>query len=480
MTRKLSKMIVIAIIVLAVMFIASTKVSAYVDVDLNYYSVNGIFEKGEVVDLRFVDHVEGATYRIHSSSSDEFPEGLSLSNDGRIVGTVSQNQSNDEYLCEIDILMDGETIGGFQIQILISDNIEAEEWVNFNNLFMEEEILEDQYYTKDGFIVYNQTIADYISYNSLTKTYNITLTQDFSNNNAGNYVEMIFKESEYDKFIKFEMLENVGFYKFSPYILEIADYRYVRDNGDNLYSAYIYADVDHSYTGANRHLKVKASNPNNGQYRILNFTITDSNSLYVAFETNGGSYINSLQKEIGDKITLPDNPTKEGWIFEGWYTDETLNTPFDTNTELLNNLVLYAKWTNDYKFVEGGSQTCFLDKDENVKFRINASLDLLDKVLVDGAEIDSSKYLKESGGTIITLLKDYVKTLTVGEHTLKVTYLDGKSAETTFSVKQSAETDEKDEKDETPKTGIGSNTIIAGVIGTIASCGMVVLTKKEN
>ena len=44
------------------------------------------------------------------------------------------------------------------------------------------------------------------------------------------------------------------------------------------------------------------------------------------------------------KVKKPDEPTREGYKFAGWYTDTTFETPFDFDKELDDNMKVYAKW----------------------------------------------------------------------------------------------------------------------------------------
>lgn len=50
----------------------------------------------------------------------------------------------------------------------------------------------------------------------------------------------------------------------------------------------------------------------------------------------------------GDKLTMPEAPTREGYTFTGWYTNETCTTPYDNDTQSWTNsngdLTLYAGW----------------------------------------------------------------------------------------------------------------------------------------
>ena len=54
----------------------------------------------------------------------------------------------------------------------------------------------------------------------------------------------------------------------------------------------------------------------------------------------------STKVKEGEKVTVPTNPTKEGYTFQGWYTDYELTSKFDVNSVVKGgNLVLYAKFT---------------------------------------------------------------------------------------------------------------------------------------
>lgn len=70
--------------------------------------------------------------------------------------------------------------------------------------------------------------------------------------------------------------------------------------------------------------------------------------LRVNFNSMGGSEVPSQVLESG-VVEIPENPTKEGYIFDDWYTSsnngETLESVFDFDTPIEKDLTLYAKWT---------------------------------------------------------------------------------------------------------------------------------------
>ena len=46
----------------------------------------------------------------------------------------------------------------------------------------------------------------------------------------------------------------------------------------------------------------------------------------------------------GEKAVRPDNPTKNGYIFSNWYTDEACTKSYNFDTSVTTNITLYAKW----------------------------------------------------------------------------------------------------------------------------------------
>ncbi len=91
---------------------------------------------------------------------------------------------------------------------------------------------------------------------------------------------------------------------------------------------------------------------NNGIITNLPSTVKEDITLEAVYEiskhtltyiTNGGNEINPSIVEHGTNITLPV-PTKEGYTFEGWFTDENLTTPHNPFNAIESDLTLYAKW----------------------------------------------------------------------------------------------------------------------------------------
>ena len=63
----------------------------------------------------------------------------------------------------------------------------------------------------------------------------------------------------------------------------------------------------------------------------------------VTFDSDGGTEIASVQVEKGKKITKPEDPSKEHYVFDGWYLEDT-EWVFESDT-VTKNTALTAKWT---------------------------------------------------------------------------------------------------------------------------------------
>ncbi len=62
----------------------------------------------------------------------------------------------------------------------------------------------------------------------------------------------------------------------------------------------------------------------------------------IHYESNGGSEVEDTEIVCGRTLQQPDDPTKEGFTFEGWMYD---GDPFDfENTEVYKNATLVARW----------------------------------------------------------------------------------------------------------------------------------------
>ena len=100
---------------------------------------------------------------------------------------------------------------------------------------------------------------------------------------------------------------------------------------------------------------------------------------------------------------------------------------------------------------------------------------------IDDALLDAKNYQAESGSTVIILNKEYVDTLSIGEHTIKVEFNDGGSATTKFEVKAKQVNTEKTEDITNPQTGDNIGTyIILSIISVLGIATTIVINNKKE
>lgn len=216
-------------------------------------------------------------------------------------------------------------------------------------------------------------------------------------------------------------------------------------------------------------------------------------------------------------LTAVNVGTKKSEVFKGLhtkYTGSALN--FDSSNDGIINETRFDYYTKctyeftfkyvneeaeakEYKVIEGANQIYTKDESKNATYRIDADYSLFKnggKVYIDNKLLDNNNYTSKSGSTIITLKDAYLKTLSVGEHTLKVTFSDSGEAITKFTIKEKQQNiksednkntenemqsesnniikNEKNNNMTNPKTG--DNIVVYFGIFVVAILGIITLT----
>lgn len=70
------------------------------------------------------------------------------------------------------------------------------------------------------------------------------------------------------------------------------------------------------------------------------------NEYTISFNSNGGTFIESITLLYNTEVTAPINPTKENYAFKGWYKDKNLLNEYVFDKMQAENIILYAKWDN--------------------------------------------------------------------------------------------------------------------------------------
>ena len=170
---------------------------------------------------------------------------------------------------------------------------------------------------------------------------------------------------------------------------------------------------------------------------------------------------------------LDYNSTSDGIIYEtrfDYYTRCTYEFTFKYVEDIPE--------VKEYQVIEGTNQKYTIDKDSDMTFRIDADYSLFDKkVYIDNELVDVNNYTSKEGSTIIVFNKDYVSTLNVGKHTLKVVFSDNNEALTNFEIIK----EEKNEIIKNPETIDNIEKYIAiGIVAIIGIIGSTLLIRKSK
>lgn len=125
-------------------------------------------------------------------------------------------------------------------------------------------------------------------------------------------------------------------------------------NNNNSYAMYVttgYPNARSSIEGGTFDGSVWLNHSNSGKITVSGGTFKNgvSGAWTVTFDTDGGTPEPESQIRANLPATKPDDPTKEGFDFGGWYTDAAFTTEykFTESEKVTQDMPLYAKWTKE-------------------------------------------------------------------------------------------------------------------------------------
>ncbi len=127
---------------------------------------------------------------------------------------------------------------------------------------------------------------------------------------------------------------------------------------------------------------------------------TTVNMVTIFFESGLGSSVSSITAIAGETISQPNDPTREGYEFAGWYLDLSFTQAYQFNVMPSSDITLYAKWIEvitptgellsilvDYDFVCTSSQCVYeVASGYNYIFDIDKLEFIYDKNVEDNSE----------------------------------------------------------------------------------------------
>ncbi|MCD8123202.1 MAG: InlB B-repeat-containing protein [Clostridiales bacterium] len=80
---------------------------------------------------------------------------------------------------------------------------------------------------------------------------------------------------------------------------------------------------------------------------VIAFAISKS-GYTVTFDSQGGTAVESQERMYGDLLDAPEDPTRQGFVFTGWYRDPDCTVVWDMEgEEVAESLTLYAGWAEE-------------------------------------------------------------------------------------------------------------------------------------
>ncbi len=73
------------------------------------------------------------------------------------------------------------------------------------------------------------------------------------------------------------------------------------------------------------------------------------NTYKVSFDSVGGSSVDEKTVDYNTPVTKPEDPTKRGYTFGGWYEDEAYTNAYDFTMPVAGDMILFAKWNESAK-----------------------------------------------------------------------------------------------------------------------------------
>ena len=89
---------------------------------------------------------------------------------------------------------------------------------------------------------------------------------------------------------------------------------------------------------------VETNSRHNNAVAAIAIAMRNQRTAKVTFKSNGAKLYNVQTVKANGILVLPEAPTKDGYIFAGWYKDINGTKPVDFTGKLSGDITLYAKW----------------------------------------------------------------------------------------------------------------------------------------
>lgn len=135
-----------------------------------------------------------------------------------------------------------------------------------------------------------------------------------------------------------------------------------------------------------------------GEDKVI--VIAAGEMITVSFDTMGGSAVEAKTCEYNGKISAPEEPTKEGYAFIGWFSDSALTEKWDFASGVLSeNKTLYAAWVHSTVATgEDNVENVTANGLNDIAKSEKTDISLVVKALEDSKDSEGQKAIKSISG----------------------------------------------------------------------------------
>lgn len=223
----------------------------------------------------------------------------------------------------------------------------------------------------------------------------------------------------------FWLLNSLNMYDFNYILLVEYNYGVYQGYSERAMDVRPVVSID-----LNDNRKMLGNGTSENPYQISNITIDNATNGKVEYTVDDNGLVTLVVTT--DKGYELDTLTVKGSNGALTVTNNTFTLPSDG----VATIAATFKPIN-YQFTDGKDATY---QGTDLIFTLNGDYDLVDKVLINGKKLDSNNYTITKGSTVLTLKKEYLKTLKAGTYELTVTYTNGSSDTTTFTIEEQKNT----------------------------------------
>ncbi|MBR6329612.1 MAG: InlB B-repeat-containing protein [Lachnospiraceae bacterium] len=160
----------------------------------------------------------------------------------------------------------------------------------------------------------------------------------------------------------------------------------------------------------------------------------------VTFDLGGkGSAIDPVSVNPGEKVEKPADPKAEGYVFEGWFADKELKTPYDFDAPVKDDLTIYAKWSTAPDPGVGGDKPITPGDEDSVKEKKSVTKNYKVNGLTSGSVISVSVNYMDAvaytGKKPDITDKDGIAAKLYADELVKAALINGVKASELFTVK---------------------------------------------